>query len=120
LIFKIFSEENPMRDVAYFLSSSYDGQLLEEDEGELIQFYLNKLAEFGVPKDEIPTFEEALFDYRIQLWAVMYAFVFSGGFSNLMDHVQTEAGVSRIVKVIERVDATGALYSMLDGKQKNN
>ena len=105
-----------MRDVAYFLSSSYDPDLLEQDEQRLIRFYLKKLVDFGVPAEEIPTFEEAWFAYRMQLFYALYAFVFSGGFANLMDQTQTDCGVERIVRVMERVDSAGALYEMLDGR----
>lgn len=114
--FQVFSKENPMRDVAYFLSSSYDPDLLQDDEEDLIKFYLSKLEEFGVPAKEVPTFEEAWFAYRAMLFSTLYAWVFSGGAANLMDPTQTNCGVSRIVRVMERVDATGALYEILDGR----
>lgn len=65
--FQVLSEEHPLRDVrwfgfgdfltnanglkvAYFLSSSYNEELLPTDEEELIRFYLSKLEEFGVKK----------------------------------------------------------------------
>jgi len=115
--FQVLSEDNPMRDVTYFLSCSYDADLLEKDEESLIRFYLSKLVEFGVPKDQVPSFDEAFFQYRIWLFYAMYAFVFSGGFANLMDHTQTNYGVERIVRVMQRVDSAGALYEVLDGKR---
>jgi hypothetical protein len=115
--FQVLCEEHPMRDVAYFLASSYDGDLLEKEEKDLIRFYLSKLVEFGVPQAEAPSFEDAWFMYRMQLFYAMYAFVFSGGFANLMDHVQTDAGVERIVRVMQRVDSAAALYEVLDGKR---
>jgi hypothetical protein len=111
--FQVVSEENCIRDVTYFLTSSYDPDLLEKDEKQLIQFYLDKLEEFGVPSHEVPTFEQAWFGYRIQTFITLYSFVFSGGFSNLMDHVQTECGVSRILRVMDRIDSQGALYDVL-------
>jgi hypothetical protein len=112
--FQVLSEENPIRDVTYFLASSYDPDLLEQDEKYLIGFYLEKLQELGVKNP--PKFEEAWFAYRMQLFYAMYAFVFSGGFANLMDSVQTNCGVERIVRVMERVDSTGAFYEMLEGR----
>ena len=112
--FQVLSQENPLRDVAYFLSSSYDPDLLAQDEQELIHFYLNQLKEFGV--EDPPTFDQAWYAYRMQLFYTLYAFVFSGGFANLMDHVQTECGVSRILRVMDRVDSMGAFYEMLDGR----
>lgn len=114
--FQVLSEENPMRDVAYFLSSSFDPDLLQVHEGEMIQFYLDELKRLGV-KHNLPSFDQAWYAYRMQLFAVLYAFVFSGGFANLMDTVQTNCGVERIVRVMQRVDSTGALYQMLDGKE---
>jgi len=114
--FQVLSEENPLRDVAYFLSSSYDPDLLENHEQDLIRFYLAKLVELGVPKNEVPTFDEAFYAYRLQLFYALYAFVFSGGFANLMDHVQTDCGVERIIRTMRRVDSTGALYEMLEGR----
>ena len=113
--FQVFSREHCMRDVTYFLSCSYSEDLAQ-DEKPLIDFYLSELAKYGVPKASVPSFDEAWLQYRMQLWGTLYAFVFSGGFADLMDHVQTNCGVARIVETIRRVDATGALYDMLDGK----
>lgn len=115
--FQVLCEENPLRDVCYFLSSSYDPDELERDEESLIRFYLDRLREYGAPRDEIPTYEQALDMYRMQTFYALYAFVFSGGFASLMDAVQTNCGVGRIVRVMERLDAGKALYEMLDGKR---
>ena len=112
--FQVLSEENPIRDVTYFLSSSYDADLLAKDEKKLLAFYLSELKANGVK--DVMSLDEAYYAYRMQLFYALYAFVFSGGFANLMDHVQTECGVERILKVMQRVDSIGAFYEMLDGR----
>jgi hypothetical protein len=114
--FQVKSEEHPMRDVTYFLSSSYPEEHLARDEKMLINFYRDELARLGVPKDQVPGFDECWLHYRMQTWYTLYAFVFSGGFADLMDEYQTRVGVKRIVAMMDRVDAAGALYDMLDGK----
>jgi len=113
--FQVLCEEHPMRDVAYFMSSSVDPDILEANEEALIRFYLSKLRELGVK--DAPSFDDCFFMYRMQLFYAFYAFVFSGGFANLMDHVQTDCGVERIVRVMQRVDSASALYEVLDGKR---
>ena len=53
----------------------------------------------------------------------MYAFVFSGGFADglLMDGVQTKVACKRIVALMERIDAPGALLEVLNQqKQKKH
>jgi len=108
------SEEHPMRDIAYFLISSCTEELLSEEEEDLIRFYLSELEKNGI--SDIPSFEECWLQYRMQSFYAMYAFVFSGGFSDLMDTMQSNITISRIVANMGRIDAPGALYDLLDGK----
>ena len=112
--FQVLTECHPMRDVSYFLASSYDPDELPKVERKLIRFYLDKLKEFGVRHP--PSFEDSWEMYRLWQWYTMYAFIFSGGFSNLMDPLQTNCGVARIVRTLERIDSAGALYAWMDGK----
>mmetsp|Transcript_17558 Transcript_17558/g.21274 ORF Transcript_17558/g.21274 Transcript_17558/m.21274 type:complete len:407 (+) Transcript_17558:141-1361(+) len=114
--FQCKAEEHPMRDVTYFLSCSYPEENLERDEKELIRYYLSELEANGVPKSQIPSFENCWLQYRMQPFYTMYAFIFSGGFSDLMDPHQTNCGVKRIVAHFQRVDSAGAFYDLLEGK----
>jgi len=116
--FQVKAEEHPMRDVTYFLSCSYPSANLAQDEKELIEGYLSELEANGVPSPQIPTFAECWQEYRLHSFYAMYAFIFSGGFDGgeLMDSVQTQYGVGRICALMERIDAAGALYDLLDGK----
>mmetsp|Transcript_19441 Transcript_19441/g.31990 ORF Transcript_19441/g.31990 Transcript_19441/m.31990 type:complete len:477 (-) Transcript_19441:84-1514(-) len=114
--FQVNSEEHFMRDVTYFLCSSYPKERLAQDEKALITYYLSELKRCGVPPGSIPTFEDCWLQYRMQAFYTLYAFVFSGGFSDLMGVRQTRCGVERIVAQMKRVNAAGALYDLLDGK----
>jgi len=111
--FQCRAEEHCMRDVTYFLMSSYPEDTLASDEKELINFYREQLVALGVP--HVPSEDECWLQYRLQSFYTMYAFVFSGGFSDLMDPLQTRYGLKRIVRQMKRVDARGALYDLLDG-----
>jgi len=114
--FQCRAEEHPMRDVTYFLCSSYQEDSLGADEVELIKYYLAELEKNGVSKSDMPSFNECWLQYRLQSFYAMYAFVFSGGFSDLMDPVQTWYGVRRIIAQMKRVDSAGALYDLLERK----
>jgi hypothetical protein len=66
-------------------------ELTASSEKDLIKFYLSRLtAHLGdAPSDAagaaVPTFDDAWYEYRNQSLYALFAFVFSGGFSNLMD-----------------------------------
>ena len=77
---QVKSEEHPLRDVAYFLACSYPEEDLPKHEEMLIKHYiaeLHRTAAAGtgtgagaakVLADEIPSFEEAWFQYRLHTW----------------------------------------------------
>mmetsp|Transcript_17050 Transcript_17050/g.33347 ORF Transcript_17050/g.33347 Transcript_17050/m.33347 type:complete len:499 (+) Transcript_17050:541-2037(+) len=117
--FQTKCEEHPMRDVTYFLGSSYPEDALAQDEEELLRYYLSELHRNGVPLDQIPSYDECILQYRMHSFYTLYAFIFFGGFANLMDSLQTRIGVRRIVAQMKRINAAGALYDMLDGKFDN-
>ena len=114
LDFQVKSEDHPMADVTYFLSSGYPQEQLAKDEKKLIAYYLQQLETCGCIN--VPSFDECWLQYRMWGFSTLYAFVFSGGFSNLMEIKQTKFGVERICAQMKRVDAAGALYDYLDGK----
>ena len=88
--------------------------LTATSEKELIHFYISRLkVHLGSRSAAAPSFEECYQEYRNQSLYAMFAFVFSGGFSNLMDAYQTEVGVRRISAQIRRVDSAGALADIL-------
>ena len=89
--FQCLTHEHCMRDVTYFMCSSLPEELTASSEKDLIKFYLSRLAAHlgDAPSDAagaaVPTFDEAWYEYRNQSLYALFAFVFSGGFSNLMD-----------------------------------
>ena len=116
--FQVKAEEHPMRDVTYFLTSSYPKEHLARDERRLIEFYLAELRK-RVPRGEaatVPTFDDSWLQYRLQGYYAMFAAVFSGGFSDLMDEHQTRCFLERLIAQMERVDAAGALDDLLAGR----
>lgn len=113
---QVLSKEHPIRDVGYFLMCSYPPDALAADERPLIAYYLSQLCAAGLPPAQVPSFEEAWFQYRIQSWYTLWAFIFSAGFSNLIDPLQTRITLGRIQRAMDRIDAAGALYDLLDGK----
>ena len=114
--FQCVAEEHPMRDVTYFLISSFPENLLEENEKDLIHYYLKQLQFNGIHEKDIPSFDECWEQYRLHAFYAMYAFIFSGGFSDLQDSLQTKTTISRIMRAIKRIDSEHALYDLLDGK----
>jgi len=113
LDFQVKSREYPMRDVSYFLGCSYPVENLERDEEYLIKFYLTQLEKNGVPADDIPSYEECYFRYRLQTFYTLYAFAISAGFSDLMDAQLTETVMTRITSLMIRVDAKSALLQFI-------
>lgn len=118
LDFQVVTGAHPMRDIAYFLMCSYSPDDLGADEEDLIRFYLDQLQKFGVHAADVPTFADAWTQYRVWSWYALYAFTVSGGMGEIQDAYQTEVGVERILRAMERVDAVGALHEVLDGKLK--
>ena len=115
-----------MRDVTYFLVSSFPHGSLAQHERQLIEGYLSELQQQldatcppGAEAARAPSFEECWQQYRIHSFYAMYAFVFSGGFSSeLQGGAQTAALVTRCVAQMQRVDSAGALLGLLRDEQK--
>lgn len=131
--FQAKAAEHPMRDVTYFLCSSYSKDDLPNDEVELIKYYLEQLKlnlekrskEGNASRSpdtleraevEVPSFDDCWLQYRLQSFYALYAFVFSAGIPSLMDNHQLKAAMPRVIDQFRRVDATGALYDLFDGK----
>ena len=110
---QVFSFEHPMRDVSYFLTSSYPSSLLPSHELPLINFYLSQLASFGVSPPQLPSLDNCLFNYRIWTFYTLFAFVFSGGFANLQDASQTHVALERIVSSMLRLNVHQDLCTIL-------
>ena len=114
--FQCKAEEHPMRDVAYFLTSSYPAETLARDERRLIRFYLSELETSAPPGASLPSFDECWMQYRLQPFYAMYAAIFSGGISDLMDAHQTRCFLKRLIAQMRRVDSEGALATLLRGE----
>jgi hypothetical protein len=117
LDFQCFSAENPIRDVAYFLTTSYDADTLALDETGLVARYLELLREAGVAQREIPTLERAMTIYRIELCKVLIVFIIATGLSDLTEEEMGRKALSRVVRAVERLDVWGALDSEVFGKK---
>jgi hypothetical protein len=115
--FQVVGSEHPMRDVTYFLASSFPKSGLAQHEKDFIRFYLENLSAAVVEFETscpVPTFDECWQQYRLQSFYAMYAFAFSGGVGgNLQDRKQTRLVLERISALMERVDAEGALVDLL-------
>lgn len=72
-----------------------------------------------MPQTDVPSYEQAWFDYRMWSWNALYAFVVRGDVTTFMDSYQTEIGVQRILAGMERIDAAGALYQLLDRRHQH-
>lgn len=118
--FQCVTQEHPMRDVTYFLACTYPADRIAHDERELLEFYLERLTHFlGQRNDSppaAPTLEQCVEQQRLQIFYVMYAFVYSAGVgADLMD-MQTmgRIAIDRICQTMERIGAEAALHRMLD------
>ncbi|CAE8581202.1 unnamed protein product [Polarella glacialis] len=118
--FQVVGSEHPMRDVTYFLASSYPKENLARDEAVLLSHYRESLEQELVACGSVqraPSAEECWQQYRIQIFYAMYAFVFCGGIGGgLQDAYQTRILVERVASVMERVDAAGALRELVGAK----
>lgn len=109
---QVLSFEHPMRDVAYFLTCSYPQDQLEHDEVDLLKFYLDELRRFG-DQDVGISWENTWFHYRLWMYYALFAFVFSGGFSNLQDPAQTQIALNRVSYAMHRLQVGDVLNQAL-------
>eukprot|EP00750_Incisomonas_marina_P007964 INCI1511.1.p1 GENE.INCI1511.1~~INCI1511.1.p1 ORF type:complete len:273 (+),score=34.39 INCI1511.1:90-908(+) len=78
--------ENCMRDITYNLISGCDSIQLQNEETRYLQMYLGHLNGFLEKRGIEPLgFKEAWFQYRMQAWWVLAAFLISAGANNLME-----------------------------------
>jgi hypothetical protein len=107
--------ENCMRDIAYHLLSCFnDGELTDEIEEELIQYYLDHLNKHLPESETGMSFEEAYFQYRLHSFWCLTAFVISAGASDLMAGAVSRVVLPRISRNMLRIEASGALNDVLD------
>jgi len=109
LDFQCLAQDHPMRDVAYFLVTSYDSDALAAHEPALVRSYLASLRDHGAPPAEIPTFERAMAVYRIQLAKILLIVLVGAGFAGITEESVGRVGLSRMVRAVERHDVHGAL-----------
>lgn len=121
--FQCVCQEHPMRDVAYFLASSYPMENIAQDEPELLRHYHYELTANLKLRDvslKPPSLAECVEQQKLQCFYAMYAFVFSGGVpdaSNLMDlETMGRLSIGRIAATMERIGCAEALARLLKDK----
>ena len=80
-----------MRDVQYFLINSLEPDVLEANEGTLIDSYCEELARFGVSLDR----EEAFDQYRAFSFQTLLVGVVPLGLGNLSERNETVRAITR-------------------------
>jgi hypothetical protein len=89
-----------IRDVQYFLINSLEPEILDAHEGELVEYYLDQLAQRGVCLDS----ESAREQYRALSFQTLMVAVTSIGFGALTERDETVRSVlRRSVAAIERL-----------------
>ncbi len=106
--------EHCMRDIAYHLIACFnDGELTDEIEEELIQYYLEYLNQHLSQSESGLSYEEAYFHYRVHSFWCLTAFVISAGASDLMAGAVSRVVLPRISRNMLRIEASGALDAVL-------
>ena len=106
--------EHCMRDIAYHLIACFnDGELTDEIEEELIQYYLEHLNRHLSQNESGLSYEEAYFHYRVHSFWCLTAFVISAGASDLMAGAVSRVVLPRISRNMLRIEASGALDAVL-------
>ena len=106
--------EHCMRDIAYHLIACFnDGELTDEIEESLIQYYLYHLNQHLDQSKTGLSYEEAYFQYRIHSFWCLTAFVISAGASDLMAGAVSRVVLPRISRNMLRMEAPDALNALL-------
>jgi len=103
-----------IRDVQYFLINSLPAATLALHERELVDYYVQRRADYGAPVDRDTTWQE----YRSFTFHTLFTIVVAIGFGALneeQDALMTEV-LRRAVAAVERVDYPGWLRDYLDGE----
>ncbi len=101
-----------MRDVAYFMVGSVATDLRREHEKELIQIYLDSLAENGASSP--PTFEKAWEQYRLHaLYAWLSVVLTAAAGSSFQSEGIVRAGLKRVGTALVDLDSIGSVKAVL-------
>lgn len=113
--------EHCMRDVTYHLINSTTEDFLEENEEELIKYYIGelnrRLTERGYPEDHL-TYEKAYFLHRTHaMWAFM-AWIICCGTSELVMEEQAVTALKRVFSVCQRLNCLEAMQRVVNSNGK--
>eukprot|EP00656_Telonema_subtile_P052863 TRINITY_DN7472_c0_g1_i1.p2 TRINITY_DN7472_c0_g1~~TRINITY_DN7472_c0_g1_i1.p2 ORF type:complete len:139 (-),score=39.02 TRINITY_DN7472_c0_g1_i1:125-541(-) len=121
--FQCVAHEHPMRDVTYFLASSYPQHNIEQDEPELLQYYHQQLThnlKLRDPALRAPSMEECRAQQKLQAFYAMFAWVFSGGVpdaASLMDlDMMGRVSIGRVAATLDRLGCEDALHELLKAR----